>query len=159
MANLTETDGNQARASARYLRVAPNKVRQTAQHLRGLRVEEARDQLRLSPKGPARDLLKVLESAAANAENNNGLDPDELVVVGVVVDEGPILRRWRPRAMGRATRIRKRTTHVTVIVGEAPRERRPPPPPERRKRGRRGKAESEAPEAESAAPETEDQEE
>jgi large subunit ribosomal protein L22 len=145
MANVTTTDGNQARASARYLRIAPNKVRQVAQHVRGMRVDEARDLLRLSPKRPARDLLKVLDSAAANAENNNGLDPDDLVVVGVVIDEGPILRRWRPRAMGRATRIRKRTTHVTVVVGEAPQQRRPQAPP-RARRGRERAKEAEAPE-------------
>jgi large subunit ribosomal protein L22 len=104
-------------ATARYVRVAPDKVRQVARHIRGRHVDDARRVLALSPKGAARPVLKTLESAIANAEHNEGLDADELVVAAATVDEGPVLRRFRPRAMGRATRIRKRTSHITIIVG------------------------------------------
>ncbi|MDP8978762.1 MAG: 50S ribosomal protein L22 [Actinomycetota bacterium] len=107
----------QVKAVARYVRVAPNKVRQVARQIRGLEVDEARALLTLSPKGAAEPLRKALESAVANAEHNNGLDADELVVDSAVVDEGPTLKRYRPRAMGRATRLRKRTSHITVTVG------------------------------------------
>ena len=107
----------QVKAVARYVRVAPNKVRQVAVQIRGLEVEEARALLTLSPKGAARPLRKTLDSAVANAEHNNGLGPEELVVESAVVDEGPSLKRYRPRAMGRATRLRKRTSHITVTVG------------------------------------------
>ncbi|MBW3601697.1 MAG: 50S ribosomal protein L22 [Actinobacteria bacterium] len=107
----------QVKAVARYVRVAPSKVRQVATQIRGLEVDEARALLTLSPKGAAEPLRKALESAVANAEHNNGLDADELVVASAVVDEGPTLKRYRPRAMGRATRLRKRTSHITVTVG------------------------------------------
>ncbi len=107
----------QVKAVARYVRVAPNKVRQVAAQIRGLEVEEARALLTLSPKGAAEPLRKTLDSAVANAEHNNGLDADELVVASAVIDEGPALERYRPRAMGRATALRKRTSHITVTVG------------------------------------------
>jgi large subunit ribosomal protein L22 len=105
------------RASARYVRVAPNKARQIVGHIRGLDVEQARNVLLLEPKGAGRYVRKVLESAIANAENNHDLDPDDLVVTSAVVDEGPTLKRFQPRAMGRAYRIRKRTSHITIILG------------------------------------------
>ncbi len=107
----------EAKATLRYARVAPNKVRQVAANVRDLPVEDARDLLLLETKAVARDILKVLDSAIANAENNEGLDPEELFVVHAVVDEGPVLKRFQPRAMGRATRIRKRTSHITITVG------------------------------------------
>ncbi|QBI20457.1 50S ribosomal protein L22 [Egibacter rhizosphaerae] len=106
----------QAKATLRYARVAPPKVRQITRDLRGLGVEEARAVLDLETKGAARDVRKTLDSAAANAENNHELDPEDLVIERIVVEEGPVLRRFRPRAMGRATRIRKRTTHLTVVL-------------------------------------------
>jgi large subunit ribosomal protein L22 len=105
------------RASARYVRVAPNKARQVVGHIRGLDVEQARNVLLLEPKGAGRYVQKVLESAIANAENNHDLDPDDLVVTSAVVDEGPTLKRFQPRAMGRAYRIRKRTSHITIVIG------------------------------------------
>ena len=113
------TDNEKARASARYVRVAPNKVRQVVAHVRGLPVEEARRLLQFSPKGAAQPVLKTLNSAIANAENNlePSYDADELVVTSAVVDEGPMLKRFQPRAMGRAYRIRKRTSHITIAVG------------------------------------------
>jgi large subunit ribosomal protein L22 len=107
----------QVKATARYVRVAPNKARQVVQHIRGLGVDEARRVLRFSPKGVAGQILKTLDSAVANADHNHDLDVDELVVTGAIVDEGPTLKRYQPRAMGRAYRIRKRTSHITITVG------------------------------------------
>jgi large subunit ribosomal protein L22 len=110
----------QVRATAKYVRVSPSKVRQLARLIKGEHVDEAIRILMFSDKGAARPLRKVLESAMANAENNDGLDPDELFVFNAYVDEGPTLKRYQPRALGRAYRIRKRTSHITVVV--APKE-------------------------------------
>jgi large subunit ribosomal protein L22 len=104
------------RATSKYVRVSPYKVRQLLGLIKGEHVDEARRVLTLSTKGAAQPLLKTLESAIANAENNEGLDPDELYIAGAWADEGPTIRRWRPRALGRAYRIRKRTSHITVVV-------------------------------------------
>jgi len=122
------TDTEKARATARYVRVAPNKARQVVAHIRGLEVEEARRILRFSPKDVARPVLKTLDSAVANAEHNTDppFEADELVVTSAVVDEGPMLKRFQPRAMGRAYRVRKRTSHITVAVG-TPRDGTPRP--------------------------------
>ena len=108
-----------AKATLRYARVAPTKVRQVVRNIRGLDIDEARAVLTLETKAVARDVRKVLDSAVANAEHNDGLDVDDLYVDDVTVEEGPTLKRFRPRAMGRATRIRKRTSHITVTVAEA----------------------------------------
>ncbi len=105
----------EAKASARYVRVAPNKMRRSVDLIRGRHVDDARRILRFSPLGPNPMLLKVLDSAVANAEQREAI-PENLVVSRAWVDEGPTLRRFRPRAYGRATRIRKRTCHVTVEV-------------------------------------------
>jgi len=113
-----EEGGIRVRAVARYVRVSPYKARRIAELIRGKDLEEARYITSFSPQSAARLVGKVLESAVANAENNNGLRAEDLVVVNCYVDEGPTLKRWRPRAMGRATRIRKRTSHITVILGE-----------------------------------------
>jgi large subunit ribosomal protein L22 len=91
-------------------------MRRTVDLIRGQHVEEARRILHLSPLGASRDVEKLLNSAVANAEQRPGVIADNLVVSGVWVDEGPTLRRFRPRAYGRATRVRKRTSHVTVVV-------------------------------------------
>jgi ribosomal protein L22 len=104
------------RAKARFLRVAPRKARLVADQVRGLPVEEARSQLQFSTRGAARDIARLIESAAANAEANHDLVADELRVADIRVDEGPVLRRWRARARGRATRIEKRTSHVSVAL-------------------------------------------
>src|SRR5690606_19659741 len=104
------------RAKARYLRVAPRKARLVADQVRGLPVTEARELLAFSPRGAARDIAKLLESAAANAEHNHELVAEDLLISEIRVDEGPTLRRWRPRARGRATRIDKRTSHVSVAL-------------------------------------------
>ncbi len=110
----------QVKATAKYVRVSPTKVRQLTRLIKGEHVDEALRILQFSDKGAARPLRKVLESAIANAENNDGLDPEDLFVFNAFVDEGPTLKRYQPRALGRAYRIRKRTSHITVVV--APKE-------------------------------------
>lgn len=105
-------------ASLNYLRMSPQKVRLVVDLIRGRAVEEALNILTFSPKAAARPLGKLLKSAVANADQKGGLDLDKLVVKTAYVDEGPTWRRWLPRAQGRATRIRKRTSHVTIILGE-----------------------------------------
>ena len=105
----------EGKASARYVRIAPRKVRRSIDMIRGRHVEDARRVLRFSQLGPNPVVLKVLDSAVANAEQRNAI-PENLYVAAAWVDEGPTLKRFRPRAYGRATRIRKRTSHVTVEV-------------------------------------------
>jgi large subunit ribosomal protein L22 len=104
------------RASARYLRASPRKVRQVADQVRGLQIDDARALLQFSPKGAARDVANVIDSAAANAENNHDLVADDLEIAEIFVDDGPTLRRWRARARGRATRIDRRTCHLSVAL-------------------------------------------
>jgi ribosomal protein L22 len=104
------------RARARFVRVAPRKARLVADQVRGLPIEDARSLLRFSPRGAARDIVKLIDSAAANAENNHDLVADDLLVADITVDEGPTLRRYRPRALGRATKIDKRTSHIRVAL-------------------------------------------
>ena len=87
-----------------------------ADQVRGMRIEEARAVLQFSPRGAAREIAKVLDSAAANAENNHDLVADEMRISEIYVDEGPTLRRWRPRARGRATKIDRRTSHLNVAL-------------------------------------------
>jgi large subunit ribosomal protein L22 len=106
------------RAHARYIRQSPYKVRQVLDLIRGLPVQEADQILSFTARAAAEPVRKVLRSAVANAEHNHALDADELIVAEAYADEGPTLRRWRPRARGRATRIRKRTSHITVVVAE-----------------------------------------
>lgn len=104
------------RASSRYVRVAPRKARLVADQVRGLHIDRARALLQFSPRGAARDIGKLIESAASNAENNHDLVADEMRIAEITVDEGPTLRRFRPRALGRATRINKRTSHIAVAL-------------------------------------------
>ena len=105
-------------ARLRYARLSPQKGRLVADQIRGLPVEDAVDLLRFSPRKAARVLHKVLESAIANAEHNEGADIDELTVKAVLVDKGPVHKRWKPRARGRVNRIAKPTSHVTVTVSD-----------------------------------------
>ena len=105
-------------ATAKYVRVAPRKARQVVELIRGKSVKDARAILMLTPRAASPVVGKVLASAVANAENNNDLVAEDLYVAQAFVDEGPTLRRFKPRAMGRATRIRKRTSHITVSVDE-----------------------------------------
>jgi ribosomal protein L22 len=110
-------DGSVAvRAKARYVRTAPRKARLVIDHIRGKPVDQARAILLNTPRAASRDVLKLLDSAIANAENNHELVADELVVGQAYVDEGPTLKRYRPRALGRATQIRKRTSHMTITL-------------------------------------------
>ena len=104
------------RAQAKYVRCAPRKARLVVDHIRGKSVEDARAILATTPRAAARDVLKLLDSAIANAENNHELVADELRIGKVFVDEGPTLKRFQPRAQGRATRIRKRTSHMTILL-------------------------------------------
>jgi len=104
------------RAKAKYVRVAPRKARLVMDHVRGKDVGDARALLQHTPRAVATDISKLLESAVANAENNFELDPDELRVLSAFVDEGPTIKRYRPRAQGRATPIMKRTSHMTITL-------------------------------------------
>ena len=105
-----------ARAVARHVRISPNKARRVVNLVRGLPAKEALTVLQFAPQGASEQVYKVLASAIANAENNERLDPDALLVSEAFVDEGPTLKRFRPRAQGRAYRIRKRTCHITIAV-------------------------------------------
>ena len=107
------------RAKARYVRTSARKARLVCDHIRGKSVPEARAILNFTPRAAARDWSKVLESAVANAEANHELIGDELKIAEAYADEGPTLKRYRPRAMGRATRIRKRTSHLTITLAPA----------------------------------------
>ena len=107
-----------ARAQARHIRESPYKVRRVLDLVRGLPVDEARIVLEFTNRKAAGTIIKVLDSAVANAEHNFALDADELYVAEAYADEGPTLKRWRPRARGRATKIRKRTSHITIVVAE-----------------------------------------
>jgi len=104
------------KASARYVRIAPRKARLIADQVRGMHIESARALLQFSPRGAAHPIHKLINSAAANAENNHDLIGDEMRIASITVDEGPTLRRFRPRAMGRATPINKRTSHIRVAL-------------------------------------------
>jgi len=111
-----EPEAPVVRASARYMRVAPRKARLVADQVRGLPVPEARTLLEFSSRGAGRDIAKLIASAAANAENNHELVAEDLRIAEIQVDSGPTLKRWRARARGRATRIEKRTSHVSVAL-------------------------------------------
>ena len=109
----------EVRAIARYVRISPTKVRKAAKVVKGKRVEDALSLLGFMPQSTARILGKVIRSAVANAVQKPDLDVDNLSIANIVVDQGPSLKRFRPRAMGRATRILKRTSHITVTLSEA----------------------------------------
>ena len=108
----------EARAQARYVRVTPMKARRVVDLIRGMQASDAQDVLRFAPQAASEPVGKVLASAIANATNNHAMDARQLVVAQAFVDEGPTLKRIRPRAQGRAYRIGKRTSHITVIVSD-----------------------------------------
>ena len=108
----------EARAQARYVRVTPMKARRVIDLIRGMQAVDAQAVLRFAPQAASEPVGKVLASAIANAANNHGMDARELVVTEAFVDEGPTMKRIRPRAQGRAYRIRKRSSHITVVVGD-----------------------------------------
>jgi large subunit ribosomal protein L22 len=141
MAATEET--REVRAEAKWVRSSPRKARLVVEHIRGRTVPEARTVLAFSERAVARDVEKVLRSAVANAEANHGLVGDDLVVSAAYVDEGPTIKRWRPRARGRVARIRKRTCHITVKLRPVVESRRmpePTQPDEKPKRAKRSPA-------------------
>src|SRR5688572_21588631 len=133
MARKIAPDVQEAIATARFIRMSPTKARQVVDLIRGRHVDDARRVLKFVPRSASHVVGKVLESAIANAEHNRGLPGDELVVARAWVDEGPTLKRFRPRAQGRATRIRKRTCHISVVVGRPTELIRLPEPPKKKK--------------------------
>lgn len=106
------------KAQAKYVRQSPYKVRRVLDLVRGLPVDEARSVLAFTDRRATEPITKVLHSAVANAEHNHALDADELIIAEAYADEGPTLKRYRPRARGRATRIRKRTSHITIVLAD-----------------------------------------
>lgn len=108
----------EVKAMAKYVRVSPRKARLVMDQIRGKKVEEALDLLNFAPQKSAYLVKKLIGSAVANAEENSEMDVDTLFIKRIYADEGPTLKRFRPRALGRATRIRKRTSHLTVILDE-----------------------------------------
>lgn len=107
-----------ARAQAKYIRESPNKVRRVLDLVRGLPVDEAQAVLQFTNRKAATTIKKVLDSAVANAEHNFALDVEDLFIAEAYADEGPTLKRWRPRARGRASQILKRTSHITIVVAD-----------------------------------------
>ena len=128
---------NEVRAEAKWVRMSARKARVVADHIRGRSVPEARTVLAFTPRAAAREIEKVLKSAVANAEANHNLAGDELVVSAAYVDEGPTIKRWRPRARGRVNRVFKRTCHITVKVAPVPTRVQAPPAEDKPKRARR----------------------
>lgn len=108
----------EARAQARYVRVTPMKARRVIDLIRGMNVADAQAMLKFAPQAASEPIGKVLDSAVANAANNHAMDPRSLVISQAFVDEGPTMKRIRPRAQGRAYRIRKRSSHITVVVAD-----------------------------------------
>ncbi len=109
----------EARAIAKYKRISPQKARLVADTIRGKRVEDAIYTLSFMPKKAARIIKKVLESAIANADQDPNIDVDTLYIKKITIDKGPVLKRWRPRAMGRAYQIQHRLSHITIVLDEA----------------------------------------
>ncbi|MBP1736988.1 MAG: ribosomal protein L22p (L17e) [Oscillospiraceae bacterium] len=108
----------EAKAHARYIRISPRKVQIVCDQIRGKSVEQATAILMNTPKAASEPLIKLLKSAAANAENNHQMDPENLYVAETFANPGPIIKRVMPRAQGRAYRINKRTSHITIVVKE-----------------------------------------
>ncbi len=108
----------EVKAKLSYLRIGPRKVRLVADIVRGWSVQEAMDHLKYMPRAAARPLFKLISSAVSNADQRGSVDVDNLYVKTICVDQGPTLKRWRPRARGRADRILKRTSHITVVLDE-----------------------------------------
>ena len=136
MSAAATDDRQRVRAQAKWVRTSSRKARLVLDHIRGRTVPEARTVLAFSTRAAATDIEKVLRSAVANAEANHGLDGDDLVVEVAYADEGPTLKRWKPRARGRVNRIRKRTCHVTLVLVERRRRNAAPPPAPGRCAGR-----------------------
>ena len=136
---MATAERQEVKAVAKWVHMSPRKARLVVEHIRGRSVPEARTVLAFTQRAAAHEIEKVLRSAVANAEANHDLVGDDLVVSAAYVDEGPVMKRWRPRARGRAARIRKPTCHITIKL--TPVERAPEPAP---------KAKAEEPKAEAA---------
>ena len=149
----TATEYPSAVAVARFVRVSPTKARRVIDLVRGKSVADALDILRWAPQSASVPVAKVIASAAANAQNNNGLDPATLVVATVYADDGPTAKRIRPRAQGRAFRIRRRTSHITVVVESRPVRNERSAQSARARRAQASKAAAKAPAGSTAAPE------
>jgi large subunit ribosomal protein L22 len=108
----------ETKAIARFMKISPRKIRLVMDEVRGKRVESALNMLTFSPNKGSRLLKKLINSAVANAVQNNGADVDALIIKKVFADEGPVMKRFMPRALGRATQIRKRMSHLTVVLGD-----------------------------------------
>jgi large subunit ribosomal protein L22 len=148
----TATEFPSATAKARFVRVSASKARRVIDLVRGKPVAEALDILRWAPQQASGPVAKVIASAAANAQNNNGLDPSTLIVATLTADEGPTAKRIRPRAQGRAFRIRRRTSHITVVVESRPRRDERSGPSTRAKRAAASKAAAKKAPAKKSAP-------
>jgi large subunit ribosomal protein L22 len=134
----TKQTSQEVKAAAKWVRISPRKARLVVEHIRGRSVPEARTVLAFTPRAAAREVEKLLKSAVANAEANHDLIGDDLVVSAAYVDEGPVFKRWRARARGRAARIRKRTCHITLKlspVAEPTVTRATEPPAEEKPKG------------------------
>ena len=127
---MASVERQEVKAVAKWVHASPRKARLVVEHIRGRSVPEARTVLAFTQRAAARDVAKVLSSAVANAEANHNLVGDELVVSAAYVDEGPVLKRWRARARGRAARIQKPTCHITIKLIEPERAPEPAPPAE-----------------------------
>jgi large subunit ribosomal protein L22 len=127
---VATAERQEVKAVAKWVRMSPRKARLVIEHIRGRSVPEARTVLAFTQRAAAREIEKVLSSAVANAEANHDLDGDDLVVAAAYVDEGPVMKRWRPRARGRAARIRKPTCHITVKLTTVERAPEAAPEPE-----------------------------
>ena len=126
---MSATETREVQAVAKWVHTSPRKARLVVEHIRGRSVPEARTVLAFTQRAAAREIEKVLRSAVANAEANHNLVGDDLVVSAAFVDEGPVMKRWRARARGRAARIRKPTCHITVRLTPLERAPEPAPPP------------------------------
>jgi large subunit ribosomal protein L22 len=133
----TAVEKQEVRAEAKWVRVSPRKARLVVEHIRGRSVPEARTVLAFTPRAAAREVEKVLRSAVSNAEANHGLVGDDLIVSAAYVDEGPTIKRWRARARGRVSSIKKRTCHITVRLAEPAEPRRRPSADQQRSPKRR----------------------
>jgi large subunit ribosomal protein L22 len=125
---MATVERQEVKAVAKWVRMSPRKARLVVEHIRGRSVPEARTVLAFTQRAAAREIEKVLSSAVANAEANHNLVGDDLVVSAAYVDEGPVMKRWRARARGRAARIHKPTCHITVKLVEVERAPEPAPP-------------------------------
>ncbi len=125
---MATAERQEVKAVAKWVRMSPRKARLVVEHIRGRSVPEARTVLAFTQRAAAREIEKVLSSAVANAEANHNLVGDDLVVSAAYVDEGPVMKRWRARARGRAARIQKPTCHITVKLVEVERAPEPAPP-------------------------------